>query len=556
MPRRSGAGPPKNLGRAIDNDRRRRAEQLAANPGAGIRAVGVAEGQAHRSVLEQSSLDQFLAEAELAKTSFESTRGEPRPRNEGPRLVSEGGGGRVLTAAAAEAKAAAARQVTVPIPWRPQWKEGMTAEELAFSEGEAFLEWRRGLAKLEEQADVVMTPYERNLDFWRQLWRCVERCSLLVQILDCRDPEFYRCRDLERYVRHFSGKQHLLLLNKADFLSPELRQRWAAHFRAQGVDILFFSALRELHRQQRLPAASAAADPAAAGAEGGEPAAGLPPHGPLQEEAPDVADCARLVEELRARLAAASATAEAGARGGSASSTVGFVGYPNVGKSSVINALFGAKKVSMSRTPGKTKHLQTLELTELGLTLCDCPGLVFPSVVATKAHLVVNGTVPLDELRDTLAPVRLVVGKVGLAAMLDKYSLSAAALRDGATRLGEEATDPVPSLLAALSAARQHFLRLGVPDTNWAARRILRDFCTGELLHCECPEDGSPPAAEAPEPAAAAPAARAPPAPADGDGSESDFSDLDAFLAGEAESSRRPGKRGAAKKPARTKQLR
>merc|ERR1712139_49152 len=100
---------------------------------------------------------------------------------------------------------------------------------------------------------------------------------------------------------------------------------------------------------------------------------------------------------------------------------VGFVGYPNVGKSSVINALFGAKKVSMSRTPGKTKHLQTLELPDYSITLCDCPGLVFPSVVATKAHLVINGTVPLTELRDYIAPVNLIVEKVGLSHLVEKY---------------------------------------------------------------------------------------------------------------------------------------
>ena len=50
--------------------------------------------------------------------------------------------------------------------------------------------------------------------------------------------------------------------------------------------------------------------------------------------------------------------------------TVGMVGFPNVGKSSTINALFGGKKVAVAPTPGKTKHFQTLLVTD-DLALCD-----------------------------------------------------------------------------------------------------------------------------------------------------------------------------------------
>jgi ribosome biogenesis GTPase A len=60
--------------------------------------------------------------------------------------------------------------------------------------------------------------------------------------------------------------------------------------------------------------------------------------------------------------------------------TLGFTGYPNVGKSSVLNSIVGHKVVSVSRTPGHTKHFQTIFLTST-VRLCDCPGLVFPSYV-------------------------------------------------------------------------------------------------------------------------------------------------------------------------------
>lgn len=58
---------------------------------------------------------------------------------------------------------------------------------------------------------------------------------------------------------------------------------------------------------------------------------------------------------------------------------IGLTGYPNVGKSSVINAVLGKKKVGVASMPGKTKHFQTLKLTDV-VTLCDCPGLVFPKI--------------------------------------------------------------------------------------------------------------------------------------------------------------------------------
>lgn len=53
--------------------------------------------------------------------------------------------------------------------------------------------------------------------------------------------------------------------------------------------------------------------------------------------------------------------------------TLGMIGYPNAGKSSVINALAGRKVVSVSSTPGHTKALQTLFLNPY-TRLCDCPG--------------------------------------------------------------------------------------------------------------------------------------------------------------------------------------
>ena len=80
--------------------------------------------------------------------------------------------------------------------------------------------------------------------------------------------------------------------------------------------------------------------------------------------------------------------------GGPGRLMVGLTGYPNVGKSSTINALFGSKKTAVAATPGKTKHFQTLNITER-MTLCDCPGLVLPKFAASKAEMVAAGERPM-----------------------------------------------------------------------------------------------------------------------------------------------------------------
>lgn len=78
--------------------------------------------------------------------------------------------------------------------------------------------------------------------------------------------------------------------------------------------------------------------------------------------------------------------------------TVGLVGYPNVGKSSTLNKILGYKKVSVSATPGKTKHFQTIRVDQ-DLMLCDCPGLVMPSFALDKAEMVIWGILPIDQLK-------------------------------------------------------------------------------------------------------------------------------------------------------------
>lgn len=67
------------------------------------------------------------------------------------------------------------------IPKRPDWKNTSDKNEQEIKENEAFLQWRRELQKVEENfPQAVVTPYEKNLEVWKQLWRTVEKSDIVI----------------------------------------------------------------------------------------------------------------------------------------------------------------------------------------------------------------------------------------------------------------------------------------------------------------------------------------------------------------------------------------
>ncbi|KAG5292915.1 large subunit GTPase [Histoplasma ohiense] len=453
-----------------------------------------------RSITEQGALDEFLSTAELAGTDFTAEK------LNNVKIIHTDQKNPYLLSAADERAAVKKHQRNrgrLTIPRRPQWDQSTTPQQLDRMERESLLEWRRGLAELQEHQDLLMTPFERNLEVWRQLWRVIERSDLVVQIVDARNPLLFRSEDLEKYVKEVDPrKQNLLLINKADMMTERQREAWADYFEEQGINYKFFSAAmaKESLEAMELAKKGIGGD-VSEEEELADNAKRLNIEGEEEdssEEESETDEGVLLPNSKRSRTqiltideleelflaAAPHLQPKEGDQGKSRPATIGLVGYPNVGKSSTINALLGAKKVSVSATPGKTKHFQTLYLSP-NLLLCDCPGLVFPNFATTKAELVINGVLPIDQLREFLGPAGIVAQRIPKPFLEAVYGLkiNMRPLEEGGTGI------PTASeVLRAYARARGFATTgLGQPDESRAARYILKDYVSGKLLFCHPP---------------------------------------------------------------------
>ncbi|GCF00736.1 large subunit GTPase 1 [Zygosaccharomyces mellis] len=434
-----------------------------------------------RSVTQESSLNEFLNTAALADKDFSADRASNvrviRMDND-PLVTSAFSLSNEQRSRLSSLQREHAFDLIVPR--RPPWNENMTKYQLERQENDAFLEWRRRLAHLQESnEDLVLTPFERNIEVWKQLWRVVERCDLIVQIADARNPLLFRSLDLERYTKELDErKQNLLLVNKADLLTPKQRIAWSKYFRQKNISFTFFSALRanellDLQEELNEKITHRYNDD----------------YEEFKDLDPELLESIKIltIDELDKLFLekAPKQPLKPPILGQPPMIQIGMVGYPNVGKSSTINSLIGAKKVSVSSTPGKTKHFQTIKLSD-SVMLCDCPGLVFPNFAYQKGDLVCNGILPIDQLRDYMGPSSLVAERVPKYFVEAMYGIHIETRSSNGADKGQNYN--AQELLTAYARNRGFMTQgYGSADESRASRYILKDFVNGKLLYVNPP---------------------------------------------------------------------
>ncbi|XP_076436315.1 guanine nucleotide-binding protein-like 1 [Babylonia areolata] len=395
-------------------------------------------------------------------------------------------------------------------PKRPPWDFRLSKTQLERQEQAYYSKYVQTL--LMSHDPQRLSYFELNLETWRQLWRVTEISDILLLIADIRYPAVHVPPSLYSYLREELGREVVVVLNKVDMAPPPLVAAWRSYLTAvfPGVRVVCFSSFPDRPEDT------------ASGLHSKQKKRLVKPLGP--QELLDI--CRDLVkdkvnldswqEKLDTEDTSTSAPERHGCHGGidnpdkpSADMlqagaaeahlagvyqrfrdgvlTIGCIGYPNVGKSSLLNGLVGRKVVSVSKTPGHTKHLQTIFLTPT-VKLCDCPGLVFPSHV-DKSLQIVSGIFPIAQVREPYSTVGYLAQRLDLPTLLHLTHPEMAGKPPSAARSKVVKWSAFDVCESWAVKCGYHTAKASRPDVYRAANQLLRMAVEGRLRLCFAPPD-------------------------------------------------------------------
>ena len=164
----------------------------------------------------------------------------------------------------------------------------------------------------------------------RLLQEQIKRIDLVIEICDARLPYSSRNPELTAMIRQ---KKHLLFLNKSDLADPAMNNAWIRYFRGTGTEAYTTDAVRIK----------------------GKETIGL-----IDRATREIVEKA-LEKGVRKTVRAM------------------IIGIPNVGKSTLINRLYGRSVTQIGDRPGVTRSNQWVRISPY-LEILDTPGLLWPKL--------------------------------------------------------------------------------------------------------------------------------------------------------------------------------
>lgn len=247
---------------------------------------------------------------------------------------------------------------------------------------------------------------KKNKPGMAMLNRILKEANVVIEVIDARDPDGTRLPEVERRI----GSNRLIIVaNKADLVGREQ----IGNLRNQGI--IPFSARTRDAGTGRMTLMRAIIDTA-----------------------------------------------------GNAKPRVAIVGYPNVGKSSMVNLMALGARAHVSPVAGTTRHIQWIVTRTPEVFLMDSPG-IFPPKEVSKSDTIIRGFVNVEDTHDPEASVDSFIEKYGGEPEWQKWIKSEFDLKAGYA-MGGSARE----ILEAIAMRRGWLLKGGLPDRDRAARALLR----------------------------------------------------------------------------------
>jgi len=256
---------------------------------------------------------------------------------------------------------------------------------------------------------------------WNELYKVIDSSDVVIQVLDARDPNGTRSKHIEEFMKREKKHKHLIfILNKCDLVPTWVTRRWVAALSSEYPTLAFHASVTNPFGKGALIQL-------------------LRQFGKLHQDKKNI--------------------------------SVGFIGYPNVGKSSIINTLKKKKVCKAAPIPGETKVWQYVTFMKR-IYLIDCPGVVYPSG-DTETEVVLKGVVRVENLKEPAEHIEEVLNRVKKEYISKTYKI--------------QSWDDTEDFLEQFCRKSGRLLKGAEPDINTVAKMILTDFQRGRLPYYVSP---------------------------------------------------------------------